>query len=112
MILQRKCKALKCIQPNCRSDEIVEVPETGELTCKCCGVVQKSHLSFIGDNWENQSTTHVEQAIKSKDIDDTCKDIDFICEKLALDTSIAVQAKGELDLYYKVCLCSECNIKR
>jgi transcription initiation factor TFIIIB Brf1 subunit/transcription initiation factor TFIIB len=112
MILQRKCKALKCTQPNCRSDEIVEVPETGELTCKCCGVVQKSHLSFIGDNWENQSTTHVEQTIKSKDIDDTCKDIDFICEKLVLDSSIAVQAKGELDLYYKVCLCSECNIKR
>jgi hypothetical protein len=73
--------------------------------CNDCGVVQRSSLAFTGPSWSNGSTAHIGAEISNNKIHAaTCVDIDSICERLELDTSVCLQAKEELQLFCKVCL--------
>jgi transcription initiation factor TFIIIB Brf1 subunit/transcription initiation factor TFIIB len=84
----------------CGSSDIEEVVERGDLVCRGCGVVHRSRVVFTGTNWENESTTHIEEEeMEGEEV--TYQHIDLICAKLDLDTSVSTQARREVSLFKK-----------
>jgi hypothetical protein len=105
MKLKRKRKDMGCIE--CGKDNIVEILERGDLVCKDCGVVQRSRLAFTGQGWSNEATTNIETETSGNVVHETtCGVIDSICERLELDSSVCSQAKEELNMFYKVRICT------
>lgn len=93
--VKRNNSKTRCTE--CSGKNLVEVREEGQLVCQDCGVIAVSRLVTVGSNWENESTTHIDQDVELHGSDDVV----LLCEKLDLDLSIVTHAKKELRLFYK-----------
>jgi transcription initiation factor TFIIIB Brf1 subunit/transcription initiation factor TFIIB len=123
--VKRLAKSMICTE--CRSDDLVEVMDRGDIVCNNCAVVHRSRLAFVGiyntyatdacftkaDNVTVGSCVFIEK-------EDTCTSfltapivseksshqniyakIDSMCDKLYLNSFIAVEAKEEINAFFK-----------
>jgi transcription initiation factor TFIIB len=122
--IKRMRKSMSCTE--CASDDLIEVAERGDLICNNCAVVQRSGLAFTGGNSLCTMNTYVVEtdisildARVSIEVMDTGRlnsskavaasgmsanykmyvKIDAMCEKLALNSLVATEAKEELNAF-------------